>query len=362
MKKQSQWIGPGYNEGFSWNNVEMIQVFNRASPDGSLIANGGLLCIRGLPFGCNKETIRHFFSGLETVPSGIILPVDFQGKSTGTALVQFASQEAAEIAIRKHKGRPEPRYLENLKNGSVPMPTHWGPFRAFVVKQRLGPYDRQGPELRLKTVSGEGSDKGMRPRVFERLNGSYICKNRSNDDPSIDFNISTRRIPNNRFGDFIFHNATCHHWVHMRGLPYKATVNDIYHFFSPLCPLRVHIEIGEDGKATGEADVDFVTHEDAVAAMVKEKTYMQHRYIELFLYSTAKGRMDAFTSKVLKARENQLRGNPFERQQPNMRCNIRSGLKNSLGGGSMSQEMMNGHCFSKGNIVCMRVKDISNMC
>ncbi|XP_043859056.1 heterogeneous nuclear ribonucleoprotein H2-like [Dromiciops gliroides] len=147
MKKQSQCIGPGYNEGFSWNNVEMIQVFNRATPDGSLIANGGLLCIRGLPFGCNKETIRHFFSG----------------------------------------------------------------------------------------------------------------------------------IPDNRYGDFIFHNASCHHWVHMRGLPYKATVNDIYHFFSPLCPLRVHIEIGQDGKATGEADVDFMTHEDAVAAMVKEKTYMQHR-------------------------------------------------------------------------------------
>ncbi|XP_020826163.1 heterogeneous nuclear ribonucleoprotein H-like [Phascolarctos cinereus] len=339
----------------------MIQVFNRATPDGSLIANSGLLCIRGLPFGCNKESIRHFFSGLETVPSGIILPVDFQGKSTGTALVQFASQEAAEIAIRKHKGRPEPSYVENLKDGSMQMPTHWGPFRAFMVKQRLGPYDRQGPGLRLKTIRGEGSDKTMRPRVYERVHGSYDRKNRSNDNHGIDFNISTRRMPDNTYGDFIFHNATCHHWVHMRGLPYKATVNDIYHFFSPLCPLRVYIEIGQDGKATGEADVDFVTHEDAVAAMVKEKTYMQQRYIELFLYSTARERMDTFTSKVIRARGNQLRGDPFERQQLYMGCSICSGLKNSLGGGYVNPVVMDSHCSSKGNM-CMQVEGIDNMC
>ncbi|XP_003767484.1 heterogeneous nuclear ribonucleoprotein H-like [Sarcophilus harrisii] len=340
----------------------MIQVFNRATPDGSLIANGGLLCIRGLPFGCTKETIRHFFSELEMVPSGIILPMDFQGKSTGTALVQFASQEAAEIAIRKHKGRPAPSHLGNLKPVSIQMPTHWGPFQAFMVRQRPGPYDTQGLGLRLKTIRGKSSDKGIRPRVCERVHGNYDCKNRSNNNHNIDVNISTRRIADNRYGEFIFHNATCHHWVHMRGLPYKATVNDIYHFFSPLCPLRVHIEIGQDGKATGEADVDFVTHEDAVAAMAKEKTYMQHRYIELFLYSTARGGMDTFTSKVIRARGNQLRGDSFVRQHLDMGCSISSGLKNSLGGGYVNGELMNGHCYGKGNVVCMPVKGPINMC
>ncbi|XP_074076469.1 heterogeneous nuclear ribonucleoprotein H-like [Macrotis lagotis] len=360
MKKQSQCIGPRYNEGFSWNNVEMIQVFNRGTPDGSLIANGGLLCIRGLPFGCNKETIRHFFSALEALPCGIILPVDFQGKSTGTALVQFASQEAAEIAIRKHKGRPEPCYVKNLKNDSTQMPNHWGPFRVFMVKQRPIPYDRQSPRLRLKTVSEEGYDKRIRPSVYERIYGIYDYRNRSSDNHSIDFNISTRKISDNRSGDFIFHNATCHHWVHMRGLPYKATVNDIYQFFSPLCPLRVHIEIGQDGKATGEADVDFVTHEDAVAAMIKEKTYMQHRYIELFLYSTARGKMDAFTSKVLRARGNQLRSDLLERPQLDMRCSISNSLKNRLGGRYLNSDVMKSHCIVKGNMLCVQVKGMSN--
>uniref|UniRef100_A0A5F4WBH7 RRM domain-containing protein n=1 Tax=Callithrix jacchus TaxID=9483 RepID=A0A5F4WBH7_CALJA len=79
------------------------------------------------------------------------------------------------------------------------------------------------------------------------------------------------------------------HFVHMRGLPFRATENDIANFFSPLNPIRVHIDIGADGRATGEADVEFVTHEDAVAAMSKDKNNMQHQYIELFLNSTPAG-------------------------------------------------------------------------
>ena len=81
--------------------------------------------------------------------------------------------------------------------------------------------------------------------------------------------------------------STTGHCVHMRRLPYRATENDIYNFFSPLNPVRVHIEIGPDGRVTGEADVEFATHEDAVAAMSKDKANMQHRYVELFLNSTA---------------------------------------------------------------------------
>ena len=51
----------------------------------------------------------------------------------------------------------------------------------------------------------------------------------------------------------------------MRGLPYKAMENDIYNFFSPFNPVRVYIEVGLDGRVRGEADVEFATHEEAVA-------------------------------------------------------------------------------------------------
>lgn len=86
-----------------------------------------------------------------------------------------------------------------------------------------------------------------------------------------------------------FHSG---HFVHMRGLPFRATEGDIANFFSPLTPLRVHIDVGPNGKSTGEADVEFRSHEDAVSAMSKDKNHMQHRYIELFLNSTASGSSD----------------------------------------------------------------------
>ena len=42
-------------------------------------------------------------TGLEIVPNGITLMHDLQGRTTGDAYVQFASQEIAEKAQHKHK-------------------------------------------------------------------------------------------------------------------------------------------------------------------------------------------------------------------------------------------------------------------
>lgn len=80
--------------------------------------------------------------------------------------------------------------------------------------------------------------------------------------------------------------STTGHCVYMRGLLYRDIENDIYNFFSPLHPMRVHIEIGPDGRVTGKEDVECAAHEDAVEAMAKDKANMQHRYVELFLNST----------------------------------------------------------------------------
>ncbi|XP_053451564.1 heterogeneous nuclear ribonucleoprotein F-like [Nycticebus coucang] len=89
------------------------------------------------------------------------------------------------------------------------------------------------------------------------------------------------------------------HSVHMRGLPYKVTKNDIYNFFSSLNPVRVHIEIGPDGRVTSEADVEFATQEEAVAAMWKDRANVQHRYIKLFLNSTTGASNGACSSQVM---------------------------------------------------------------
>lgn len=57
--------------------------------------------------------------GLEIVPNGIMLPEDRQGRSTGEAYVQFASQEIAEKALSKHKERIGHRWEERASWGVV---------------------------------------------------------------------------------------------------------------------------------------------------------------------------------------------------------------------------------------------------
>ncbi|KAM4818658.1 heterogeneous nuclear ribonucleoprotein F-like [Thomomys bottae] len=93
--------------------------------------------------------------------------------------------------------------------------------------------------------------------------------------------------------------STNGHCVRMRGLPFRATQNDIYNFFNPFSPLEVHIEIGPEGSVTGQANIVFATHEEAVAAMSKDKTNMEHRYIELFLDSKISTDTESTKSQVL---------------------------------------------------------------
>ena len=46
-------------------------------------------------------------------------------------------------------------------------------------------------------------------------------------------------------------------------------------FFSPLKPMNIFIHIQSDGRASGEADVDFKTHEEAKEAMAKDREKMR---------------------------------------------------------------------------------------
>lgn len=76
------------------------------------------------------------------------------------------------------------------------------------------------------------------------------------------------------------------HLVHMRGLPYRATDEDIDNFFRPVRPINISMLFDDRGRPAGDADVEFATHEDAMRAMEKDKNNMQNRYIELFMNSS----------------------------------------------------------------------------
>ncbi|XP_055797405.1 heterogeneous nuclear ribonucleoprotein H-like isoform X1 [Salvelinus fontinalis] len=286
VKKDRETLGHRYVEVFKSNNVEMDWVMKHTGPNSPETEGDGLVRLRGLPFGCSKEEIVQFFLGLEIVPNGITLPVDFQGRSTGEAFVQFASQDIAEKALKKHKERIGHRYIEIFKSSNAEVRTNYEPPRKTMGgMQRPGPYDRPGGG------GGRGYNGMSRGGSFDRMRRGGYGGGEAGSDRYSDSGSSFQ--------------STTGHCVHMRGLPYRATETDIYSFFSPLNPVRVHIEVGPDGRVTGEADVEFATHEDAVAAMSKDKANMQHRYVELFLNSTAGGSNGGYGGQMMGAMANQ---------------------------------------------------------
>lgn len=50
-------------------------------------------------------------------------------------------------------------------------------------------------------------------------------------------------------------------------------------FFSPIVPINIYLGLNSDGRKSGEADVDFDTHDEACEAMKKDKSNMGKREI-----------------------------------------------------------------------------------
>ena len=120
LKKDRQSMGHWYTEVFKSHRTEMDWVLKHSGPNSADTANDGFVRLRGLPFGCTKEEIIQFFSRLEMMPNGITLPVDPEGKTTGEAFVQFASEEI-EKALGKHKKRiSSVKFSRSVMSDSLP--------------------------------------------------------------------------------------------------------------------------------------------------------------------------------------------------------------------------------------------------
>ncbi|KAB0348642.1 hypothetical protein FD754_013499 [Muntiacus muntjak] len=313
-----------YIEVFKSHRTEMYWVLKHSGPNSADTANDGFGQLRGLLFGCTKEEIIQFFSGLEIMPSGITLPVDPEGKITGEAFVQFASQEL-EKALGKHKERIGHRCIEVFKSRK----------KEFMSVQRPGPYGRPGTARRYTGIVRQAGLERMRSGAYSDGYGGYEESSGLSDGYGFTTDLFGRDLSyclsgmyDHRYGDGEFTvQSTTGHCVHMRGLPYKATEHDIYDDFSPLNPVRVHIETGPDGRVTGEADVEFATHEEAVAAMSKDRANVQHRYIELFLNSTTGASNGAYSSQMMQGMEVSTQS-----QSVSGCCGAGYGGQNSMGG------------------------------
>ncbi|XP_061836385.1 G-rich sequence factor 1 [Nerophis lumbriciformis] len=235
LEKHRQYLGPRYVEVYEItdSNAEEILKKTTQSPEESRVVR-----LRGLPFSCTENDIVLFFSGLDIIKEGITIITNRKGRNTGKAFVTFATQEAADEALQKDRQLIGERYIEVFPSTSQELQSRWrGPSSpsSEVTKKRVSP---------LHTA--------VRPVAAPR--------------PS-----KTSRLPS--------------HYVHLRGLSYHASGEDIVQFFSPLSVSMIRLELGPNGRPSGEADIYFDCHEDAVAAMSHDRMNIGGRYIELFLNS-----------------------------------------------------------------------------
>ncbi|RZC36291.1 heterogeneous nuclear ribonucleoprotein H [Asbolus verrucosus] len=316
LHKDREHIGSRYIEVFKVNKAEMDWVIKRSGPTYG-INDDGCVRLRGLPFGCSKEEIAQFFTGLEIVPNGITLLTDYSGRSSGEAYVQFVNKEVAEKALLKHREKIGHRYIEIFRsslsevNSVLGYSNRRGGSNSGMYNSRPSPYDRGdrfGNSNRFQSRgsrnfkganfsnNSSGNPSFDEPRNAKRASlledynsydrSSHWMSNNHNGSDSrggrSPYEIDSWGESNQSGGD---RNSGNMHCVHMRGLPFKATAADIADFFKPIIPINVRLLQDHTGRASGEADVEFASHDDAMRAMSKDKGHMQHRYIELFLNS-----------------------------------------------------------------------------
>uniref|UniRef100_A0A3B4U355 G-rich RNA sequence binding factor 1 n=1 Tax=Seriola dumerili TaxID=41447 RepID=A0A3B4U355_SERDU len=223
LEKHRQYLGPRYVEVYEVTNSDAETILRNAL---QAPADDCVVRLRGLPFTCAEADVAQFFSGLDIMENGITLITDYRGRRSGDAFVQFSSQESASQALQRDREVIGNRYIEVFRSSSSEILSSW----------------------RRRTSSASPQ---------------------TSTHPA-DRTVSSSAVPP--------------HYVHMRGLPFQVSGEDIVKFFSPLVVSKILIECGPDGKPSGEAEVYFSCHQDAVAAMSKDRMYID-RFVELFLNS-----------------------------------------------------------------------------
>ncbi|KAM3955009.1 heterogeneous nuclear ribonucleoprotein H2 [Aphomia sociella] len=274
LKKDKENMGKRYIEIFSTDRQDMEWALNAMRQNENGFNDGlpnvtddmGIVKLRGLPFGCSKDEIIQFFDGLTVAVDGVHLLSDHTGRASGEAFVHFVDKESAQEALNRDREKIGHRYIEVFRSSADEVRAYSSRMEGGGFRGSRGyrptPYDRND-----RFSGGRFGGRGSFGRGGGGFGGRGGFRNRGGGGGG---------------------GGGCHS-VHMRGLPFKATPQDIAYFFKPIWPTNINILYDNSGRPSGEADVDFECHEDAMRAMRRDKNNMDHRYIELFLNSSPSG-------------------------------------------------------------------------
>lgn len=151
-----------------------------------------IIRLRGMTFNNTEDDVREFFGNMGILPNGIVMLINqygrFTGRNTGEALIQFASEKHAEQALKKHKDYIGERLIECCKFNISP----------FKLSFRF-----------VEVYKGTGAD------MDEAIKWG-LGRSPNNSTPT-----GNSTTPINENGQYI-------HVKKMQGLPFRATVNEIY--------------------------------------------------------------------------------------------------------------------------------------
>ena len=162
-----------------------------------------------MPFNATAELILQFFQGLDIPKTsmGVHLVVGPNGRPNGEAFIEFASEEVADAALAKDRGTIGTRYVEVFRST---------PEQMTLALQRVGKSNNMAPMPQMHSAQAQGgmAQHGAMPYGYAPFGMA----------PPMGFNgmMSANGMPG---GDTV---------VKMRGLPYKATRNDVLDFFAGL--------------------------------------------------------------------------------------------------------------------------------
>jgi len=281
--------------------------------------------LRGLPWGCTKDEITEFFSGVELEECHIILNPD--GRASGEGIVEVGSESDLEQVLAKNKENIGSRYIEVRK--STASDIDWALQRVgamgvtalgggglgienpnnSVVRMRGLPFSATEEEIeeflmkvevkaaRVHIIREAGVGRPSGIAYVEIASAADATKALSLDRE----NMGSRYIEMYKSSQSELRGSVTgfgqtggglqlmpglqggmgggNNCIKMRGLPWQVTEQDIIMFFGEVdvTPVRIHRKA--EG---GEAYVEFADPQSVTKAMTRNKAYIGHRYIELF--------------------------------------------------------------------------------
>ncbi|EKG08457.1 heterogeneous nuclear ribonucleoprotein H/F, putative [Trypanosoma cruzi] len=270
-----------------------------------------VLRLRGLPFTSTEEDLREFVRSVPGV-TRVDICRDMEGRNTGDAFIQLATEEDVEEAKQLHNKTMGSRYIEVLPST---MYDRDAIMRAASLRARR---DRRGTRAGDSPLVGpRNHGNGVSPGAMQMLAPNFfdpfVAAACMGYMPHVSFGNELSQNPYERSGmpqgapygvpggpqplfpmfpghaPMVAPRAPSPHVVRIRGVPYAATEESIAEFFAgvKIPPQGVHMVYNEQNRPTGEAFVELENDSDLVAALERNGGAMGNRYIEVFQSSVA---------------------------------------------------------------------------